>query len=259
MEKVASANRHAAAAIVLNRLAIIVNSRIVFPHPSFRTVRNAYNRPKTLVLYTPRTPSPRDGRRCGFGADPSAPTVPRKRTDSRRRPHAPHGFPPRRQRARTLQRPARARRRETFSVAGSELAIRPRTRPARINASVTLYRTDAKAPHASGAYLGRPFYGRQHTGGRPGKQRTLPFPARRARPGGGRPCGRKSRFPRRRDGKTDAGREEQVSFAFLRLRGYTAAQLGAQPRAGAPHFILRYIYALESMVHPHSERSPRRR
>ena len=26
-----------------------------------------------------------------------------------------------------------------------------------------------------------------------------------------------------------------------------------------PHFILRYIYALESMVHPHSERSPGRR
>lgn len=257
MEKVASANRHAAAAIVLNRLAIIVNSRIVFPHPSFRTVRNAYNRPKTLVLYTPRTPSRRDGRRCGFGAGPVR-THGSQKADGQpttaTRPARVFPTPP---------KGANAAKTRTRPTAGNVFRCRfrakPRTRPARINASVTLYRTDAKAPHASGAYPGRPFHGRQHTGGRPGKQRTLPFPARRARPGGGRPCGRKSRFPRRRDGKTDAGREEQVSFAFLRLRGYTAAQLGAQPRAGAPHFILRYIYALESMVHPHSERSPRRR
>ena len=156
---------------------------------------------KRWFCIPPGTPRGATGDGAASARAPSAPPVPRKRTGSRRRPHAPHGFPPRRQRARTLRRPARARRRETFSVAGSELAIRPRTRPARINASVTLYRTDAKAPHASGAYPGRPFHGRQHTGGRPGKQRTLPFPARRARPGGGRPCGRKSRFPRRRDGK----------------------------------------------------------
>lgn len=107
---------------------------------------------KRWFCIPPGTPRGATGDGAASARAPSAPTVPRKRTGSRRRPHAPHGFSPRRQRARTLRRPARARRRETFSVAGSGQSLaharrvstpasrctapmpKPRTRPARIPA-----------------------------------------------------------------------------------------------------------------------------
>ena len=194
----------------------------------------------------PRNPSPRDRGAAGAHSRPR-PRVPRKRTDSRRRPlHAPHGFP-RRQRARTLQNPHAPDGGKTFSVAGSGQASHT---PSAYQRQRRCTRTDAPAPRPARIPAGHFMGGSIQADGRNN--------ARSLSPRGGA-SGRRGAL-RAKSASRAAGSENRRRtrgtgiFCFLRLRGYTAAQLELN-RVRAPHLFWRYIYALESMVHPHSERS----